>query len=78
MDCGVSRAVTAASGVMAANTFYLTMQQSAKQQQTREASEWLAGEIANMRTKVADAEAKIENRRRLGELWKTAGGQKMY
>src|SRR5690348_3515008 len=42
---------------------YLTMQQSAKQQQTREASQWLAGEIANMRSKVADAEAKIEEYR---------------
>jgi polysaccharide biosynthesis transport protein len=48
---------------------YLTMQQSAKQQQTREASEWLAGEIANMRTKVADAEAKIEEYRIKANLY---------
>src|SRR5690349_13001204 len=48
---------------------YLTMQQSAKQQQTREASQWLAGEIANMRTKVADAEAKIEEYRAKANLY---------
>lgn len=48
---------------------YLTMQQSAKQQQTREASQWLAGEIANMRSKVADAEAKIEEYRAKANLY---------
>ena len=39
---------------------YLKMQQTAKQDQTRAAGDWLAGEIANLRTKVADAEAKVE------------------
>ncbi len=39
---------------------YLKMQQSAKQDQTRAAGDWLAGEIANLRSKVADAEAKVE------------------
>ena len=39
---------------------YLKMQQTAKQNQTRAAGDWLAGEIANLRTKVADAEAKVE------------------
>jgi hypothetical protein len=34
--------------------------------------------LENMVRSLPDAEAKIENRRRLGELWKTAGGQKMY
>jgi len=48
---------------------YLTMQQSAKQQQTRDASQWLAGEIANMRAKVADAEAKIEEYRAKANLY---------
>lgn len=38
---------------------YLGMQQNAKQQQTRAASQWLSGEIANMRTKVAESESKI-------------------
>ena len=39
---------------------YLKMQQTAKQEQTRAASEWLAGEIANLRTKVTDAEANVD------------------
>jgi succinoglycan biosynthesis transport protein ExoP len=42
---------------------YLKMQQTATQDQTRAAGDWLAGEIANMRTKVADAEAKVEDYR---------------
>jgi succinoglycan biosynthesis transport protein ExoP len=42
---------------------YLKMQQASKQDQTRAAGDWLAGEIANMRTKVADAEAKVEQYR---------------
>jgi uncharacterized protein involved in exopolysaccharide biosynthesis/Mrp family chromosome partitioning ATPase len=48
---------------------YLTMQQEAQQQQTREASQWLAGEIGNMRTKVADAESKIEEYRAKQNLY---------
>lgn len=39
---------------------YLQRQQAAKQDQARNASEWLAGEIDGMRKKVADAEAKVE------------------
>ena len=39
---------------------YLKTQQAARQDQTRAAGDWLAGEIANLRTKVADAEAKVE------------------
>jgi len=42
---------------------YLKMQQTATQSQTRAAGDWLAGEIATMRTKVADAEAKVEDYR---------------
>jgi tyrosine-protein kinase Etk/Wzc len=42
---------------------YLQMQQAAKQDQTRAAGNWLAGEIEKMRTKVADAEAKVEQYR---------------
>jgi len=42
---------------------YLGMQQSAKQDQTRAAGTWLAGEIEKMRAKVAAAEAKIEEYR---------------
>jgi uncharacterized protein involved in exopolysaccharide biosynthesis/Mrp family chromosome partitioning ATPase len=48
---------------------YLTMQQSAKQQQTRDASQWLSGEISNMRAKVAEAEAKIEDYRAKANLY---------
>jgi uncharacterized protein involved in exopolysaccharide biosynthesis len=48
---------------------YLTMQQAAKQQQTREASQWLAGEIDNMRKKVAEADAKIEDYRAKANLY---------
>jgi uncharacterized protein involved in exopolysaccharide biosynthesis/Mrp family chromosome partitioning ATPase len=39
---------------------YLQMQQVAKQDQTRAAGTWLAGEIEKMRQKVADAEANVE------------------
>ena len=42
---------------------YLVLQQAAKQEQTRAAGTWLAGEIDNLRTKVADAEAKVEQYR---------------
>jgi Mrp family chromosome partitioning ATPase len=45
------------------------MQQAAQQQQTREASQWLAGEIGNMRAKVADAESKIEEYRAKQNLY---------
>ena len=59
-------AARVANGI--ANT-YMTMQQSAKQQQTRDASQWLAGEINNMRTKVAEADAKIEEYRTKANLY---------
>ena len=39
---------------------YLSMQQVVKQDQTRAAGDWLAGEIEKMRTKVAASEAKVE------------------
>jgi len=42
---------------------YLNTQQSAKQDQTRAAGNWLAVEIDKMRAKVADAEAKVEEYR---------------
>jgi pimeloyl-ACP methyl ester carboxylesterase/capsule polysaccharide export protein KpsE/RkpR len=37
------------------------MQQSAKQDQARSAGQWLAGEIDNLRKKVAEAEARVED-----------------
>jgi tyrosine-protein kinase Etk/Wzc len=42
---------------------YLKMQQTAKQDQTRAAGNWLAEEIEKMRKKVAEAEAKVEQYR---------------
>ncbi len=48
---------------------YLSMQQSVKTDQTRAASTWLAGEIEKMRTKVADAEAKVEEYRSRSNLF---------
>jgi succinoglycan biosynthesis transport protein ExoP len=39
---------------------YLELQQSAKQQQNTAAAQWLDGEIAKLRPRVADAEAKAE------------------
>lgn len=42
---------------------YLHMQQVAKQDQTRAAGDWLAGEIEKMRKRVAAAEAKVEDYR---------------
>jgi len=48
---------------------YLRMQQVAKQEQTRAAGVWLAGEIDKMRVKVADAEAKVEAYRTKSNLY---------
>jgi polysaccharide biosynthesis transport protein len=48
---------------------YLKMQQTAKQDQTHAAGDWLAGEIANMRDKVAEAEAKVEEYRARSNLF---------
>src|SRR5947209_524331 len=39
---------------------YLTLQQSARQDQTRMASQWLGSEIDTLRQRVAEAEAKVE------------------
>jgi succinoglycan biosynthesis transport protein ExoP len=42
---------------------YLVLQQAAKQEQTRAASQWLAGEIDRLRKIVAESEAKVEEYR---------------
>jgi polysaccharide biosynthesis transport protein len=39
---------------------YLVLQERARQEQARTAGQWLSGEIDNMRTRVAEAEAKVE------------------
>ncbi|HZL29512.1 MAG TPA: exopolysaccharide transport family protein [Pseudolabrys sp.] len=48
---------------------YLSMQRSAKTDQTRAASTWLAGEIDKMRTKVAESEGKVEAYRARSNLF---------
>jgi uncharacterized protein involved in exopolysaccharide biosynthesis/Mrp family chromosome partitioning ATPase len=48
---------------------YLNLQQSSKQDQTRAAGTWLAGEIADLRTKVAEAEAKVDAYRTKSNLF---------
>src|SRR5262245_39967877 len=53
----------AARGANAIAARYLEVQQTAKQDQTRAAGQWLAGEIDGLRRKVAEAEAKVEQYR---------------
>jgi len=48
---------------------YLSSQRSAKTDQTKAASTWLASEIEKMRGKVADAEAKVEEYRSKSNLF---------
>ncbi len=48
---------------------YLAFQQTAKQQQTRSASVWLAGEIDKMRSKVEEADRKVEEFRSRANLY---------
>jgi tyrosine-protein kinase Etk/Wzc len=48
---------------------YLQRQQASKQDQTRAAGDWLAVEIGKLRTKVADAEAKVEEYRAKSNLF---------
>jgi uncharacterized protein involved in exopolysaccharide biosynthesis len=48
---------------------YLVLQQAARQEQARAASQWLAGEIDNLRNKVAEAEARVEDFRSKSSLF---------
>ncbi|HET7681658.1 MAG TPA: exopolysaccharide transport family protein [Xanthobacteraceae bacterium] len=48
---------------------YLELQQFIKQEQARTAGQYLSGEIDNMRKKVAEAEAKVENFRSKSNLF---------
>jgi uncharacterized protein involved in exopolysaccharide biosynthesis len=59
-------AATAANAIAAA---YLELQQSAKLDQTRLASQWLGGEIETLRRRVAEAEAKVEDFRAKSNLF---------
>jgi succinoglycan biosynthesis transport protein ExoP len=48
---------------------YLVLQQAARQEQARSASQWLSGEIDNLRKKVADAESRVEDFRSKSSLF---------
>jgi uncharacterized protein involved in exopolysaccharide biosynthesis len=48
---------------------YLVLQQAARQDQAKAASQWLAGEIDNLRGKVAEAEARVEDFRSKSSLF---------
>ena len=48
---------------------YLVLQQNARQEQAKAASQWLAGEIDNLRQKVAEAEARVEDFRSKSSLF---------
>jgi polysaccharide biosynthesis transport protein len=48
---------------------YLVLQQSARQEQAKAASQWLAGEIENLRKKVAEAESRVEDFRSKSSLF---------
>ncbi|RXH25374.1 MULTISPECIES: Wzz/FepE/Etk N-terminal domain-containing protein [Bradyrhizobium] len=48
---------------------YLVLQQGARQEQAKNASLWLAGEIENLRKKVSDAEARVEDFRSKSSLF---------
>jgi len=53
---------------------YLTLQQMARQDQTRAAGRWLSGEIDVLRKKVAEAEAKVEEFRSKTNLFMGTNG----
>jgi succinoglycan biosynthesis transport protein ExoP len=48
---------------------YLTFQQVAKQDQARSASKWLSGELENLRSRVSEAEGKVEEYRAKSNLF---------
>ena len=48
---------------------YLVLQQAARQDQAKSASQWLSGEIDNLRKKVADAESRVEDFRSKSSLF---------
>jgi uncharacterized protein involved in exopolysaccharide biosynthesis/Mrp family chromosome partitioning ATPase len=48
---------------------YLVLQQAVRQEQAKNASQWLAGEIENLRKKVSEAEARVEDFRSKSSLF---------
>jgi len=59
----------AAKAANAITEAYLELQQAAKQDQTRLASQWLGTEIESLRKRVAEAEAKVEDFRAKSNLF---------
>jgi uncharacterized protein involved in exopolysaccharide biosynthesis/Mrp family chromosome partitioning ATPase len=52
---------------------YLTLQQVAKQDQARSAGQWLSGELEKLRSKVTEAEGKVEDFRAKSNLFVGSG-----
>src|ERR1700732_3399131 len=48
---------------------YLVLQQNARQEQAKSASQWLSGEIDNLRKKVSEAESRVEDFRSKSSLF---------
>ncbi len=48
---------------------YLVLQQNARQEQAKSASQWLSGEIDNLRKKVSEAESRVEDFRSRSSLF---------
>ncbi len=48
---------------------YLVLQQNARQEQAKSASQWLSGEIENLRNKVSEAESRVEEFRSKSSLF---------
>src|SRR6266566_190132 len=48
---------------------YLVLQQGARQEQAKSAGQWLSGEIENLRTRVAEAESRVEDFRSKSSLF---------
>src|SRR5260370_2809521 len=48
---------------------YLVLQQNARQEQAKAASQWLSGEIDNLRKKVSEAESRVEDFRSKSSLF---------
>jgi polysaccharide biosynthesis transport protein len=49
--------------------FYLVLQQTSRLEQAKSASQWLSGEIDNLRNKVAEAESRVEDFRSKSSLF---------
>ncbi len=54
---------------------YLVLQRAAKRSATSEAAAWLSSQIFDLRSKVQEAEAKVETYRAANDLFPTTGGE---